>query len=1109
MKMPLNKQQEKVNDTHNKNVIVSASAGTGKTTTLTARLIDYIKEGNSIDDYLVVSFTEAAANELKDRVMSALKKAMQEDSDKIEHYRKEIAKIPLANISTIHAFCLEVIKKYGYVLGVDPAIAGKLADDGKLRELKDEAFKIAIRGKEQNKLVYRYADRPEDLEDLQKEIEGIDRFFENLTDPENWKLKQENLYESLKNKDFSLFPEDIGNILSTNIKAIEEAHKRNYEIATFYCDENKPKNLPKSIQDVFDLNTLLSVVIPEIKTNLKEKKYYEAVCQADNLPDKYPELSRLKLEEEISCEVKENREIYKNSVETIKEYHLTQIVAEKNIKTVKQLFMVCNTYRKEYNRLKAENDVIGYEDMLSKAEEILTANNGMVANIYKTKFKEIMVDEYQDTNQIQENIIRTIGRDNNIFRVGDIKQSIYKFQNAKPEMMRNLINNKGKNDEVLQLSENYRSSKSIIDFSNYIFNRLMNIKAGTYVPEYDNLVIPEVNINKNGDMINLITVPFKKDDNPEEYFKAKYKTKEIGNYIASEMIALKQRNSKLKWSDFVILVRANTRKGELKRILNEHNIPVYTTAKTGFFADPAVSGVISLLNLIEKYSKLNKVSVLSSPLFGYSYDDIANMLWEEKEEYKERLNNKGLSELDAEINNDEERLKRNTNKKQKDLDDLLEFLREYRKDHTPIEVLNYIYNFNNFYMENVNSYQRSNLDSLYQLVLDYRNESGSIKDLLTYLSSNKKVDKEEASSFTSKDDVVQIMTIHQSKGLEFEYVFIADLAFKYNYKKDSKCFCLNEQLGVAPKYISEEYKIEKDNPFYEKIKDKTRTEEFEEELRVLYVAVTRAKTGLYVVGGVEYEEDKIDFTSKDLFKKGMSIWIRKALENAPNEIMKIVNIKDLSEEELHKHEKVSEKLETNKFSDEKYSKNELIKKESEMVNPSKEEDRKLNVLIFYKESGSERGTLMHKATELLGVREVTKEDIDGLPFELSDEDKKMILAFYEHPFTISIRNNKNESEYPFIAYLKNDGSQEELNSLDDSFSVNSNIANGTIDLLSVDEKNAYIIDFKSDKNTNKNKLIKRYSGQLNLYEDIVKREFPDKEIKKMIYSFEMQDYVEL
>ena len=1052
--MPLNKQQQAINaiENRNHNIIVPASAGTGKTFTMTNRIIEYLKEGNDIDNYLIVSFTEAAASELKERISSELKKGINPDNEK--HFKNQLAKLPLAYISTIHSFCLDVIKKYGFVKNIDPAIAGKLGNEGVLKELKEEAIDKAIDYKNNNELIYALNDRSEDISNIINIVNKIDSFTQNLENYDKWKSDLFESYEGYKKGDYSKYPADIQKFLYDKLDELETYFYEQKFILNLKPESAAAKKFEAAEEPFREMTSKARKCAD--KCNFEE--FGEIFIRFTGLPG----AQGFKLDDKEAAERRKKlKEKFDGIVTELKDYKFLEDSLNSTFDYIKTLLKITEDYHKYYDELKKEYDLIDYQDMLNIALDILSDES--VAEIYRNKFTEIMVDEYQDTNELQEKVIGAIKKDNNVFRVGDVKQSIYKFQNAKPALMKGLINNKGKNDVVLPLQYNYRSKANIRNFSNYIFNVLMNISDKAYDSKIDDLLLDPTVKDKDssGEIIQLVKIPTESED---KKLNAKEKSAYISKYIANEICRLKEEKKDSKWSDFVILVRTNKYKSALKQILNERNIPVFTKAKTGFFSDEAVSCVISILKLILSNSRLNAFNVLTSSMFNYSYEDIAK--------------NQDLLDLSKE-NNDKE-----------SLNEFIGELRKTKDNYTLSELLNVIYAKNDFYMEKIDSFQRSNLDSLYQMVIDYEKEDNNIKNLVSYLSTYKTVDREEANSFNNKDDVVQIMTIHQSKGLEFKYVFLADFFFSYDASKYDSNIMFNEKYGMAMNYVSLPYKIKYKNPLYTFIKEKNQYEDFAEELRVLYVAITRASEGLYIVGANKSEE--LELTEASLYNKSMMTWIETALDGASGEVLDLYDVKEISEEDLKDMNLKADASSRDKFTSKKFMKDMAKLVSDNSYSPSMLEDRYINTLNYDIKAGANRGTIMHKAIELLGIRDIEMKDIDSLGLSLSEEDKNKILAFYKNPFTETLKELENHHERTFI-YLDEDGE----------------LGNGLIDLLSVGEDKAYIIDYKSDKNTTKEKLIERYKGQQNAYYKVVKSYYKDKEVMMYLYSFELDEYIEV
>ena len=1058
--MGLNIQQQEINAKKNRNhnIIVPASAGTGKTTTLTARIIDYIKEGNDIENYLVVSFTEAAANELKDRISKNLKENIDDKNEK--HFKTQIAKLPMANISTIHSFCLDVIKRYGYVKNIDPAIAGKLGNDGILKQLQDKAISKALEHHKNNDLIYLMNDRSEDISNIEDVIRDIDSFVSNLEDYDGWKKKLFESYDAYEKSDWDKYPIDLKEYLNKKIDRLDES----FDIQKDIIIRQTKSKTSANVTNFKNIEPEIKKLVSDAKKCVEKKDFKSLGKLFIDFPGLPPATGfRPKAEGEIRKYEKDV--IFDKIVEELRTYYCFEESINSNYQNIKTLLEISENYRKYYDEFKRQQDIIDFQDMLNIALDILSED--IVANIYREKFIEIMVDEYQDTNQLQEKVIASIKKDNNVFRVGDVKQSIYKFQNAKPSLMMGLIENKTDKDLVLPLQYNYRSTTNIREFSNYIFDKLMNINENTYKKDIDDLLLdPDIKKpSSNGENIQIVHLPDKKQESgKDKALSAKEKTYNMCRYIANEICRIKNSNPECKWSDFVILLRTNKYKPTLKKALNERNVPVFTKSKTGFFSDEAISNIYSILNLVLSNSKLHAFNVLTGPMFNMSYEDVA----------------KDKNVLDISKNQDDEN----------SLSYFIQQLRLEKDKYSLSELLNIIYAKNNFYMEKVNSFQRSNLDSLYQLVLDYEKDDNNLKNLVAYLSTVKTVDKEEANSFNNKDNVVQIMTIHQSKGMEFKYVFLADFFNRFNEKKYNKPIQLHENQGMAMTYTTMPYKIKYPSTYYNLIKKTNQSEDFAEELRVLYVAVTRTIQKLYIVGVAK--EDYLRLRVEDLYNKSMTCWIDIALEDAPGEIYNLYDVQNITLEMIDDMNESAIQDTDQKQMVDKYLDVMPAPIEEKSYSPSQLENRYMNYMSLNIQSGAKRGTLMHKAIELLGIKDIKMEDIDNLNLSLDKEDKEKILSFYNNKFTKTLHNNESYHERTFI-YMNEDDELE----------------NGMIDLLSVGDKEVYVIDFKSDKDTTEEKLIKRYEDQQNAYYKVVKSYYNDKKANLLLYSFELDKYIEV
>ena len=1054
-----NEYQEAINKTHGVNVVVPASAGTGKTTTLTNRIINYINEGNEIDNYLILSYTKTAAAELKERIGEKIKEEIDKTKDKNNKLflQKQLAKLPLAHIYTIHAFCLDVLKKYSYVLNIDPALSGKLAGDGLLEELRQEALDKAIDLKKYNNLLFRYTDNPQDISGFKESIKYLDQFIENIDDEEKWIKEVKSLYEVDKDGKTKIYKQ-----LLNELKEYFNEYKNAFE-TEMDIFKNPDKMTDEYTRETIPTLTLAPGLLMSLEDSLNKEDFKSFINSFNEIYAlKFSRINKGIHRDDLIIKEKhqEAKAIIDKYKNIIKDYALYINVVDLNKNYNSDLIDLAVAYRKYFNELKSEHNVIAYEDMLTNAKEILEHKE--IADIYRKKFKEILVDEYQDTNQYQEDLISLIKKDNNVFRVGDIKQSIFSFQNAKPEIMRSFMNLNDSNYEVKPLRENYRSYPIIINFVNSVFDVLMNYDGLNAYGENDKLIVPENNKNKVADKTRIITTPYKVDE--EKKLAAPEKAYYMAKAVAQD-IYKKRKEENIPYSSFGIILRKNNYKKLIQNTLTNYGIPSYTTTKSGFFSDNAVTYVLSFLNLIVNQETIDKLNILTSPLFNYNYDEIV-------ENISSFNTDKGID---------------------KDLNEFIKELRLKQNDLSLIEIIDEIYAYKDFYMNKTSRSERSNLDSLYNLVLEFQKDSNNIKDLISYLSSLRTVDKEEANSFSNKDDVVSIMTVHQSKGMTIDYVYYLDLSFSSGNKYTSNQL-YNEELGMAGIYISDTYKIKYPNPYFDLIKAEEQKKEYEEELRVLYVALTRAVKGLTIMCAKRKDDKKNQLENGNLYSKTYIDLIRGALLKIDNKDELVdeidITIKDITDTE-------NEILDANKKLKTKGEKdynipldNKLKEIERNIISPSKLKDRNINKLNYFIKPGASRGTIMHAAIEKLSIKEIKKEDIDKLSLPLSKEDKEKVFNFYNHELTKKLFNYDNYNEYPFI-YKDDEG-----------------LTNGIIDLLSID-KDIYIIDFKSDKTKDPEELIKEHSNQLLRYHSVISSYYKDKDIKVFIYSFELNDYVEI
>lgn len=1054
----LGDQRKAVDDT-GRNILISASAGTGKSFVLVNRLLKrIINRELEIDEVVVMTFTRDAAAELQVKMMKELLKNRDrsDDPEMKDYLNRQIAKLPSATISTIHSFCYDIVKKYGYILDKDPLSLGNVMDDSDTAMLEQQTLDIIT-----NEIISRpqlvacFCERSESLDPLIRKIKALIKKRNSLPDYQDWKKKVFEIYDQIEK---GIIPDSFERIIREHFRTrIKDASAycsvlRDFYDNNAYGEENWIKNPVKNItpdrhigqyEDFYQqtLDNIDSLSAAEIINSLVEFKK-----QVKNFP------SIKDLDKETKDAFGKLKDNVTEPFDNIKKMPLLVpeliTVCQRSRPVLEELFTVSELYYDTLNELKDKAGLISFDDMGTMAIRILQHRE--IADEIRNRYKEILVDEYQDSSAEQEELVQLIANGNNVFRVGDIKQAIYGFRGTKPEIMKNLIDNRTENDELLHLKVNFRSGNNILRFSNYLFRYLMNVTADNiYVPQLDDLELAEKN-RKYTDTVHLRQVEMDKDSTLSE------KRERLCRFIASDIYELVQ-NGSYKYGDFMILVRNNRHKRMLKNTFARYGIPAIASFKRGFFSDAAVSTVVSLLNLLlVPDNQLHILNILRGPLYNLSDEQIAAYIHEH-----------GPVSLDEECT----------------VTSSLQQLMTKLQNCTSLnDIILTIFRERNFYLDLISRQQRDNLDSLFAMVIAFQKNQTGIANLLNYLEKQKYTDKEEATSLSSQDDAVQIMTIHQSKGLSRPYVYVVDFNNAARGRNDDFC---DDELGAGIDFVYLPENVRRKNPLVTYfIKNRNKTADLDEEIRLLYVALTRAERHLDVV----YFESKTDekLTVSGLSSNTYIGWIQTVMNCHPdtdsNEYVTVDKpVTDFTELPDNLGQASSGNItvlpETEK------------QRQAETQIAHETDHSTVYPLDYDRPSAALRGTVMHRAVELLGIREITADDINHLDLPLSRWDIQKIISFCNHPLTVSLRNNENHHEYPYI-------------------SVKDGIpANGIIDLLSVGAKKIYIIDFKSDRNVTAEILKERYTQQLSVYHETVARRYGDREIITCIYSFRLNDYV--
>ncbi len=1044
--MKWNKDQEKAIYTTNKDIVVSASAGAGKTSILVERLLVLCtREKNPIDlDRIVaMTFTEAAAAEMKKRLSKSLNKKLEEPNANIDQINKQLILLDTAQISTIHSFCLNIIKKYYDVINLNPDMIKNTLDDITVENIKSTAFdKVFLNYTKDNdvvSLVNLFSENVYSTDNLKKYVLKIVQAANSVYDTEKWYEKSLNKYKQVKH--FNEIDTEITSLYYMSLieKMIGIKDKINTLISSLIEHSFETQS---SIDKLEKLKHHINISINYLKNNNYEDCIFE-----------FNKIESFKASKFNDYEKELKNKIYKN----IKSLNITlyspELIVSINNQLhnhVKQLIDLSKLTSKEIQKLKIIENGIDFDDMEQYAYKILSSNNNMISERLKLEYDEILVDEFQDTNEIQNQIVNLISKGNNTFRVGDIKQSIYRFRKAKPSIMRDLMNNP--NYQLISLKNNYRSKENIVTFTNTLFSKLMNIDG--FSDKYEDIDTVDIGVESQLDYKknSIIFYALKKLESDSELNNNQLKASFIANKI-KEMVETKTYD----YRDFVILTKSHSVKDYLIESFDSLNIPYFIDNKSGFYSSWMSHILISYLKILDDVSDdISLMSVITSPLYDMCDEECANLVIN----YGSIL--KGLYHINHKL-----------------LDDI-KILKEIYNTKSITALLDKISLINNFINEKCDIQQRTNFDLFYEKAINFEKKSLNLKDFINLVSFETEDKSGEAISVGEDDNVVRAMTIHHSKGLQFKVVFY--WSTEYSKKETIDTVLTDSDLGIGLDYVDSKYYIKYNSIQKQAIALKIEDEASQEFIRLLYVALTRAQEELYIVDTFtnEFELNNLTKYFVKTNTSGTSL-ISSTLEN--NDIFKY--------EFIYGYNFETETVKTIKPIPTLPYYKDIDIKEIEVVTPSKDgHELSLDIDLNRNDDAVNRGTLMHQYIEILPDRIWNEEDILKIT-DLNQKDINSLVSFNKSEIFKKSLNMNIYHEYPFI--IKEDNS----------------IINGIIDFLAIDEKEVIIIDFKSDRNVTRESLIQMYTPQIMHYVDSLKKIHPNKSIKAYIYSFTLNEEIPL
>lgn len=925
------KEQLEVIESRECNLLVAAAAGSGKTAVLVERIIQMITSRENpidIDKLLVVTFTNAAASEMRERIGDAIGKALDENPEN-KHLQNQLVLLNKSSITTIHSFCLDVIKSNFHRINLDPNF--RIGDQTECAILKQEAIEEVFEDLYEERdegflnLVESYAERGGDKE-VQDIILGIYSFAMASPEPKKWLIDSAERFNIDENFDFSqsIWARAILDTVKIEINGLclnmERALK---EVESIEELETFAEKLSVEYKKIADISQACNKSWDEAYKKMASMSFENYVKGVKRISKDAPSYIK-----ESKEKAKTIRDKTKKSLESIVSatFNKDNDSIREEIKylynIVKPISNIVLRFEEEYSNKKREKGIIDFNDIEHFALNILTdvdeKGNIVPSDIavgYRNKFYEIFIDEYQDSNLVQEVLLKAVANTEtpNRFMVGDVKQSIYRFRQAKPELFLQKYNNyndkKGSSHRKIMLYKNFRSREEVVDAVNYIFENIMNENIGEI--EYTekerlnlganfNVDTDEKSIIGGATEIHLIQKDNKLDDDiindkddrinnkeneieeEEKLDNIQLEARMVGNIIKDLMKVNEDGKIQkvydkgidgyrpVEFRDIVILLRATSAWAPVfaDELMNM-DIPTYADVGVGYFDTIEIKTILSLLQIIDNpMQDIPLISVLKSPIFGFTPEDLIDIRVQSKDKiFYEVL--KSTAEYDgftdSQNENESEFIPSEEciNKSKDFLIKLKEF-KEKSMYMSTDEFIWYLYTRTGYYAYvgalPGGSQRQANLKVLFERAKQF--EETSLKGIFNFVNFIEKLKKSSSDMGSAKTlgenaNVVRIMSIHKSKGLEFPVVICSAMGKNFNTQDFKKSILYHHNLGYGPQFVDYERRISFPSIAKEALKSKINIENLSEEMRVLYVAFTRAKEKLIITGSTRNIQDSI------------------------------------------------------------------------------------------------------------------------------------------------------------------------------------------------------------------------------------------------------------
>lgn len=996
------------------NIIVSAGAGSGKTAVLSERVIENLKSGMSIKEVLLLTFTKAASLEMKMRIRNKIKKN--------PSLSKELSLIDEAYITTFDSFALSIVKKYHYILNISPNVS---IIDGSLIRIKKKEILTNIFDKYYENRNEKFLKLISDfcIKDDKEIFESILSIYSKI----DLKYNKNEYLDNYINEYFNI------DRINNDIKDYEKLLMSKFEELDYLIED-----MSYYIDSDYITNLRLSV------SNLMSSKTYDEIVS--NLSIEIPRLPKGSTDE-----VKEKKELINDVIKNIKslctyknrEEIMSSILSTKDYKEV--IIDILKDFDKYVMSYKYENDIYEFTDIANLAIKLVKENVSVKEEL-KSSFKEIMIDEYQDTNDLQEILINMISN-NNVYMVGDIKQSIYRFRNANPDIFKEKYNKYSNHigGEKIDLNKNFRSREEVLNNINLLFNKVMDESIGgaDYIKSHQMIFGNKSYIKKGKTLQNydfeLYSYMYdKKSEYSKEEIEAFIIAKDIlskvkGNYQIFDKDTSVLRNA--EYSDFVILMDRTTNFDLYKKIFLYLGIPLELYKDETMNED---TDIIVLNNLIKFTIKLD-TGVYDKEL-EYLFTSVMRSFLCESTDEKifDTIKNKTI--LTSPLANKVRKIKLNNKSSYEIINDLINEFDFYNK---LITIGN----------ESASSVKLNSILSNAKTTSNIGYDINSFSEYLDNVIKEKIDIKYTIHSGVSNS--VKIMTIHKSKGLEFPICYFSGLYKPFNISDIKEKFTYSNKYGIITPYFDEGVA---ETIYKHLLKNDYLKEEISEKIRLFYVALTRAKEKMILV--MPYEEI-VNGKESDLVSSVVRSKYKSLLDIVSSTLVsltKYVTVIDYNKSGITKDysllikkdfksgiEKSTEVLNVNEL---------LVENESVIDKHYSKENNKL--ITTDTKRNIEFGKYVHEVLEYFDLK---KKDYSYIKDEFI---KNKIISFSNLPIFDNVNETNIFHEYEFI------------------YTLNNTKYHGVIDLMLEYPSHIDIIDYKLSDVTDIN-----YISQLNGYKEYI------------------------